>query len=79
MCGIRFLPPGRSVLAGIETNDLFIIALRAPPVEDVVLEGQDSNVEIDLSQATLNVVGAGSVELYRPGHQHRNRPEPGHT
>ena len=53
---------GQSILAGIATGDLFIIALRIPEALDpVVLSGQEISVEIDLSRGTLNVGAVPSV------------------
>ena len=61
---LRYAVPaaGQSVLAGIATGDLFIIALRIPEAADpVVLTGQEITVEIDLSRGALNVGAAPPV------------------
>ena len=82
---VRYAVPaaGQSVLAGIATGDLFIIALRIPEAADpVVLTGQEITVEIDLSRGTLNVgeiPPVSPVVLSGQEIEHRDRPFPGDT
>ena len=60
---MRFRLPGQAVLAGIETGNLFIIALRTPVAVDVELTGQDTSIEIDLSRGAINVGAVSPVVL----------------
>ena len=60
---VRYAVPaaGQSVLAGIETGDFFIIALRTPLATE--LTGQDTNIEIDLSQGGINAFDPNALRL----------------